>query len=177
LVARTEYDLGRRAFLLAFTNVVAIQFASSVVLFATRDHRAISASGEASAWLKRNAMTIAVIIGLGAVLSVNLRDVVSERLFETRVQGILVGQIATKHTLAKVDTVTFDGDTVAGAVVVRAVVRSVDNIEPAEVSEIEQWLPTAPGGRPVEPRIRQVTIEVVTDEGMLTETGGFLIGD
>ena len=65
LVARAEYQLGWRAFLLAFTNIVAIQFASSVVLFATRERRATDTAASTSRWLKRNASDTRCARGVG----------------------------------------------------------------------------------------------------------------
>jgi uncharacterized membrane protein len=83
LLARGEYQLALGAFLLVFTNMVAIQFAASVVLLLC-GYGGVSqkVSFQLAAFLKRNAISIGILIILGLSLTANLVKVVRQQLFE-----------------------------------------------------------------------------------------------
>ncbi|MEO8266113.1 MAG: DUF389 domain-containing protein [Ilumatobacteraceae bacterium] len=171
LIARADYQLGWHALLLAITNIVAIQFASSIVLLLTgyREHE--TRSGNRWGWLERNVATLVVLVVLGVALAFNLRNVLAEQLFESRVRDTIVRDLRSSHPFAHVDDVRFDVDSSSGHLVVRAVVRTVDTISPPEVAEIEDQLPNTPSGRQRELRIREVHVDVITRSGPITEIG------
>lgn len=171
LAARSEFHLSSRALLLAFTNIVAIQFASSVVLLLSGYRERGVRSGGLWRWLRRNALTAIALITLGTVLTINLRDVVSEQLYRSDVKATIEREITRHHDSAHIDGVRFETDPDTGILIIRAVVRAVDDIDSAEVAAIEAQLPNPPSGRDFELRIRQIRIDVITSHGALIDTG------
>lgn len=81
LFARDEYQPGFKAFLLAFTCMVAIQFASSLVLMLTGFHQVLHARGLVwDVFLRRNLVSIIILAVLSVILTGNLQHVVETRL-------------------------------------------------------------------------------------------------
>lgn len=120
LFARGEYRLAGGAFLLAFTNIVAIQIAASFVMWVSGYGRIAQKSTFGRSVLLRNAVSIVVLIVLGVVLTINLRQDVSKLLFESNVRQTLDREL-THYPGSYLDDVRFSPD--LGKTTIRAVVR------------------------------------------------------
>jgi len=165
LFARGEYQLGLGAFLLAFTNMVAIQFASSVVLWLTGFHQVTQTAGSALAtFIKRDAVSITILVALGVILAANLHQVISKQLFETAARETLRREIESSVGSHLVE-VRFE--TTADTTVVRAVVRGPNLPSAAQVAAVEAKLPPPPDGTVVELRIRFVQTMIINRDGPL----------
>lgn len=86
-LARGEYHLAFEAFLLAFTNIVAIQVAGSVVMWlgGYRGEARMTRGGA----LKRNLLSVVVLCILAVVLGAELRDEISKEVYDAKVHKIL----------------------------------------------------------------------------------------
>ncbi len=169
LVARGEFHLGGQALLLAFANIVAIQFVASIVLLLTGYHEPSPRSVSTRKWLKRNAISLLVLVALLATLSERFRAVIANELYETHVRTTLKHELAKAHPLVHVDHVRFDTDTPGSELVIRATVRTTSNVTAREVADIERMLPDPPGSTTFTLRVRQVRIRVITRSGPLID--------
>jgi uncharacterized hydrophobic protein (TIGR00271 family) len=164
LLARDETGLAGGAFLLAFVNMVAIQFASSVVFWIAgfRGKSRPRAAGYRA--LGHNAVSIVLLITLAVLLAVATHRSVQIRLFETKVREILQERI-DRYPGANLSEVRFE--TTNKETLVRAVVRSPSHFSGDDVAVLERELPAAPNGTTVSLHVRRVGIEEVTRDGLV----------
>jgi uncharacterized hydrophobic protein (TIGR00271 family) len=171
LFARAEYSLGLGALLLAFTNMVAIQFASSLVLWLTGFRRVTRARGlELGIFLKRNVVSIVIVATLGVVLTVNLNNVVSRQLFEATARATLRQDInAVPGNYLTEVRIERTGDTT----IVRAVVRGPEPPSAEQVRALEADLPVPPDGTAIELRVRYIQTMIINRDGPIYTDGDF----
>jgi uncharacterized hydrophobic protein (TIGR00271 family) len=164
LFARGEVDLASGALLLTFTNMVAIQFASSVVLWLTGFRRISRTSGlSLLAFAQGNVISIVILIAMAVVFTTSLQRVVAKRLYEASVRSTLQEEIKDSVGSHLVE-VRFD-ETVPGRNIVRAVIRGPHPPSAAQVAALEAKLPIYPRRTIVELRIRFVQTTIVNREG------------
>ena len=165
LFARGEYQLGLGAFLLAFTNMVAIQFAFSFVLWLTGFRRVTRKRGlDWSTFLKRNLVSIIILTLLAVILTSNLQRVITKRLYETSVRETLRRQVEASNGYY-LSEVRFE--TTRDATIVRAVVRGPSLPSAQQVARMESQLPPVPDGTSLELRIRYVQTAIINRDGPL----------
>jgi uncharacterized hydrophobic protein (TIGR00271 family) len=165
LFARGEVSLAGGALLLAFTNMVGIQFASSVVLWCSGFHRLTDTTGLGLLILaRRNAVSIIMLSALVFTLSVNLDKVVAEQLYKASVRSNLQQSI-DKFAGDYLAGVRFEQDT--EKIIVRALVRGPSAPLPEQVADMESRLPAAPTGAKSELRVRFVEARVISPNGAL----------
>ena len=160
--ARGEWDNAFGAYLLAFANIIAIQFSSSIVLWLAGFRKALDRfyRNEKVVWL--NGVSLALIILLFIALGANTKMVVTRILYETNTRKVLLEEI--KHYPgAHISDIRMDQE--EGKNLVRVVVGSPNNFSAKEVGMIESKLPAAPNGSPIELRLRHIKVEVMTKDG------------
>ena len=170
LLARGEYKLAGGAFLLAFTNMVAIQLAFSAVLWLNGFRRVSAVAGlQLGTFLKRNAVSIALLVVLAVVLASNLNRLIANEVFKESVEGVLRETINRSPGNYVVD-VRFKqaGETA----LVLAVVRGPHPPTPQEVAALESRLPSPPRAGKTELRVRFVETLTITRGGETTDMGG-----
>lgn len=174
LFARGEMELGYGALLLVFTNIVAIQFASSFVFWCTGFRKISLTQGlPFLTFLKNNAISMVVLGLLAFVLTDSLHEILSKRLYESAIQSTLRKEIDSSAGSHLVE-VRFE-ETAKGVTIVRAVVRGPNPPTGAQVATLESKLPTTPKGKSVELRIRFIHTDVITKEGPTLEGAEFTI--
>jgi len=165
LLARGETQLAFGAFLLAFTNMVAIQFASSVVLWFTGFRKVTRRTGLGlREFVVRNAVSVVILLALSVILTANLQHVVSRQLFESTTRGILqqeIGASAGSHLVE----VRFE--TASDTTIVRAVVRGPASPSATQVAAMETKLPSPPDGTKMELRVRFVQSMIINRDGRM----------
>jgi uncharacterized hydrophobic protein (TIGR00271 family) len=171
LLSRGEVTLSMGAFLLAFSNMVAIQFAASAILWFNRVQNA-SKMGvfELRKFLRRNAATICILIILGIILSSNLQQVVTKELFEDSTTAILEKEISSSLGSYLVEA-TFEKN--SNTTIVRAVMRGPTPPSAEQVGIMEDRLPAPPDGTRIELRIRFVETIIVNRNGLLYSDANF----
>ena len=171
LFARGQYQLGFGALLLAFTNMVGIQFASSCVLWLTGFRLVTTTRGlNLSIFLKRNIVSITILAVLAILLAGNLQRVIAKKLFETSVNGIMHHELSTLNGYY-LDAVRFE--TKHGTTIVRAVVRGPNPPLAQQVANLERKLPAPPDGTVIELRIRFVETMIIDRNGLLFTDSDF----
>jgi uncharacterized membrane protein len=161
-LARGEYALAWGAFLLAFTNIVAIQVAGSLVMW-LGGYRGSQQTARFSA-LKRNLLSVAVLCALAVFLGSRLQELVSKQVYESSVRRILTSA-AKNHRGANLAEIRFQE--VVKQTVVVAVYRTPSPFTPEEVGALELQLPLRSGTTKLELRVRSVPVSVASKSGYL----------
>ena len=89
LFANGELQLGFGALLLAATNIIAIQFTNALVLWVLGFRRLVNDDYKSNTYwtfLQRNAITLLLLGGLGAYLTINLQTNAKQQGFESSVK-------------------------------------------------------------------------------------------
>lgn len=165
LLARGEYHLAFNAFSLAFANIIAIQFASSAVMWFT-GLRHVDQKKKANivTFLKRNTVSLLILGMLACILANNLKAVINKQVYENRVTKILSEEIAGFEG-SHVAEVRFE--TTSGISIIRAVVRGPHLPSASDVKNLEEKLPSLSNNLTNELRIRFVQTVVVNRNGLL----------
>jgi uncharacterized hydrophobic protein (TIGR00271 family) len=165
LLARGAFALSGGAYLLAFTNIVAIQVAFSGVLW-LRGFRQVSevAGLRLGVFLRRNVVSILILAVLAVVLTENLRTAVAKQVFEGAVRHALRQVIARNPGSRLADVRLQAGEK---ATIVRAVIRGPRQPSIGEVAGFAAALPRDPDGSKLELRVRFVQTVTVTPQGIL----------
>jgi len=175
LFARGEIGLGVGAFSLALINMVAIQFAFSVVLWFTGFRQVTHTSGlSLMTFVKRNIVSIVVLSVLAVVLTHSLQRVIARQMYETRTRFTLQQDI---HATAGSHLAEIRFETLQGTTFVKAVVRGSTPPSAAQVAAMEAKLPSPHDGTQVELRIRFVQTLIINRDGPLYQDNGFSVRD
>ena len=161
-LARGDFRLAFGALLLAFTNMVGIQVACSLVMWLS-GYRG-TAKYLRDSELKRNLVSVALMLVLAVVLGVQLRELIAKQSYEASVRRILE-TASTTHKGAYLTEVRFQRS--PGMAIVVAVYRTPSPFTPEEVGSLEPKLPRRPGTTKLELRIRSVPISVASKQGYL----------
>jgi uncharacterized hydrophobic protein (TIGR00271 family) len=169
LLARGSTKLALGAFLLALTNMVAIQFTSSVVFWIAGYGGMTRFRSSGYRIFLRNLVSLILLVILGTFLWARTYTAVNNMLFEAGVRKTLQGYLQS-HPESHLTEVRFE-DT-EGKTIIRAVIRSPAPFFARDVAEMERQLPASPNGSAIELHVRRVAVEVMTGKGPLFETGG-----
>ena len=166
LLARGQHQLAFGAFLLTFTNIVAIQFASSVVLFVTGFRKVSQTKGLSFLqFLKFNFVSIAILAVLAVVLTNSMHEVLSKKIYEANVRHVLERECATADGCFLADVRI--SENARKESVISVVVRGPNPPSPQRIASIEKKLPAHPKGLPVELRARYVPTTTINRDGVL----------
>lgn len=160
--ARGEWENAGGAYLLAFANIVAIQFSSSVVLWLAGFHKAIDYfyRNDRVIWL--NVISLSLLAILFTSLGANTQKVVVKMLFETNTRKIMQQELE-HYPGARMSELTIAEEDDKN--IVRVVVRSPFGFSAKDVELLEAKLPDAPNKLPLELRLRHVKVVVMTKRG------------
>jgi len=169
LLARGDYALARGAFLLAFTNMVAIQFAVSVVFWVSGYSQMARNLTAGHRVFLRNLVSLVLLVSLAVILGISTHRMAARLLFEAKARKLLALAMQD-HPGAYLAEVRFARGNVG--TIVRAVVRSPRAFSPQEVAAMEHRLPPSLNGSKIELRVRHVPTDVMTGQGPLFENEG-----
>jgi uncharacterized hydrophobic protein (TIGR00271 family) len=174
LLARGDFSMAGNAALLAFTNMIAIEFIATIMLLIFKCGKAsfnLNLKSLVKA-LPRFSISIIIFLALGVVLFGNLRQVITDQTFRTQTYGIVQEQI-TELSGMYLEEVRYE--TTPQALIVRAVVRGPFELTPAQVAYIAGKLPAPPNGLTMDFRLRFVKTIVITGNGYLYDDSASLI--
>lgn len=165
LLSRGAVDHALGALLLALTNMVAIQFAASLVFWLSGFGQLPTRSGGSwVSFVRSNALSLVVLGLLAVVLSNSLHQLVEGELYESATRSVLQATINNRPGCYLVD-VRFDR-TQPGKTLVRAVIRGPTPPTGAQVAALENQLPRPPELGAVELRIRFVKTLSIDRHGL-----------
>jgi uncharacterized hydrophobic protein (TIGR00271 family) len=162
-LARGDVGLAVGACELALTNIVAIQLASSAVLW-IGGFRGNPRATRVTDVLRRNLLSALVVVALALVLGVQLGRVVGVQRYEVAVRSAL-NAATTNHKGSYLTDMRIQH--VGGRVLVVAVYRTPTPFTPEEIRVIEPGIPVMPGANGLDLRIRSVPVTVASRTGYI----------
>ncbi len=165
--ARGDWENASGAFLLAFANIVAIQFASTIVLWLAGFHQCIDRFYQDTKIVSLNLVSFLLLGLLFGVLSINTKLLVAQAVFEADIRKVLREEIR-QYPGARIGDIEIDQK--QGKHLVRLLMHSPYNVSAQEVGKLEAKLPKAPNDWPVELRLRHFRVDVMTKDGMVYDT-------
>jgi len=165
LFARGEFTLGGGALLLTFTNIVAIQFSSSVVFWLSGFRKISRTSGLSFlGFIQGNFVSIAILCVLAIVLTDKVQEILARKGFELKTESILRSKIISASSyMMPVRFIENDSD----LCIVSAGMVAPTPPTPAQIVELEKLLPPHPEGKALELRLRYARTTVLNRNGPL----------
>jgi uncharacterized hydrophobic protein (TIGR00271 family) len=164
-LARGNYELSAGALLLVITNMVAIQVASSAVMW-LRGYRGVFTAGQGvRGAFQRNVLSVGLLLALTVGLTINLQRLIQSEVYQNSVRRAL-RVAAASHEGAYLADVRFARD--ESRFIVTAVYRTPLPFTPEEVRTLERALPRPSNIRgDLELRVRSIPVTVASKNGYL----------
>ncbi len=173
LFANGEMQMGLGALLLALTNIIAIQFTNALVLWLLGFRRLVDDDYKSKTYLtflRRNAVTLLLLGGLGTYLSINLQTSAKQQGFENNVKETInsyfsdKGNVLTNTQFDKSDTNQ----------VVRAVIHGETTPSSYDVRQIEAIIEqdmadNFPGYLPIKLQLRYMPVQVIESHPLIQD--------
>ena len=173
LFANGEIQMGLGALLLALTNIIAIQFTNALVLWLLGFRRLVDDDYKSSTYLtflRRNAVTLLLLGGLGAYLTINLQTNAKQQGFESSVKETINSYFSDKGNV--LTNTQFDKDTTNQ--VVRAVIRGETTPTFYDVRQIEAIISKDmaehfPDYLPIKLQLRYMPVQVIESHPLIQD--------
>ncbi len=159
-----EWELASGAFILFFSNFVAIQCAYSIVLFMLRFRPAEHHKYGIKALAKNVLPSLAIFLGLAVFLAAQLDSALSQRKLRGQITTSLREGIAPLPGAYLQEMQFSPGDTIA----IIAAINTPDPITPETVASLEQML-VRKISRPLQLSVRSILVKVANRERYLFE--------
>jgi len=183
LLANGEMQLGLGALLLAATNILAIQFTNALVLWVLGFRRLVDDDYKSNTYLtflQRNAVTLLLLGGLGAYLTINLQTNAKQQIFESSVKEAINSYFIDQGNVLT----NTQFDTSEKNQVVRAIVRGETLPSSYDVRQIETLITqnmaeNFPEYLPIKLQLRYLPVQVIesnpTTQDKLDETDAAIL--
>jgi len=183
LLANGEMQLGLGALLLAATNILAIQFTNALVLWVLGFRRLVDNDYKSNTYLtflQRNAVTLLLLGGLGAYLTINLQTNAKQQIFESSVKEAINNYFIDQGNVLT----NTQFDTSEENQVVRAIVRGETLPSSYDVRQIETLITNDmaenfPEYLPIKLQLRYLPVQVIesnpTTQDKLDETDAAIL--
>lgn len=167
LLARGEYHLAFGAFLLAFTNIISIQFASSAVMWFTGFHRVVRKYNqvEFQTFFKNNSASLLILAILAVSLTSNLHNVIAKQVYENKIRQMLIKEIDTAESFNDLAGIRFEK--LKNQSIIRVTVRGITPFTAEQVKTIEAKLPLFSSRIKNELRIRFLQTMIINRDGIV----------
>ena len=173
LFANGEMQLGLGALLLAFTNIIAIQFTNALVLWLLGFRRLVDEDYKSKTYLtflRRNAVTLLLLGGLGAYLTINLQTNAKQQVFESSVKETINSYFSDKGNVLT----NTQFDRTDGNQVVRAVIRGETTPNSYDVRQIEtiitqDMVDNFPDYLPIKIQLRYIPVQVIESHPLIQD--------
>lgn len=166
-LARGELRMAGAAFVLFFTNLVAIELANALVLWLHGYHlippRELESPMDRRLQRLRNAFSVTLLLTLTVFLGINFSRTLERQRFEREVRSQLASSLRVYPGAHLTDlSIRWQG----GRVVVSAGVRTPASLTPLQVAALERRLPV-PSDGPIELHVLSVLIKEAVRDGYL----------
>lgn len=173
LFAHGELTLGFGAALLALTNIIAIQFTNTLVLWFLGFRRLVDddyKSGTFLIFLQRNAVTLLLLAGLGTYLTINLQASAKKQAFESNVKETINSYFVDKGNVLT----NTQFDTMGDNQVVRAVIQGEATPSSYDVQQIEAIIAqdmkeNFPDYLPLKLQLRYLPVQVIESHPLIQD--------
>lgn len=173
LFAHSEMQMGLGALLLAITNIIAIQFTNALVLWLLGFRRLVDDDYQSNTYLtflRRNAVTLLLLAGLGTYLTINLQTNAKQQVFESSTKEAINNYFIDKgNVLTNTQFDTSDENQV-----VRAVIRGESTPSSYDVRKIEaiitaDMVENFPEYLPIKLQLRYLPVQVIEANPLVTD--------
>ncbi|WP_201616438.1 DUF389 domain-containing protein [Psychrobacter urativorans] len=173
LFANGEMQLGLGAALLALTNIIAIQFTNAMVLWFLGFRRLVDDDYKSSTYLtflRRNAVTLLLLVGLGVYLTINLNTNARQQTFENNVKETVNSYFKSKGNVLT----NTQFDRTDGYEIVRAVIRGETTPSSYDVRQIEATITqnmedNFPSYLPIKLQLRYLPVQVIESNPLIQD--------
>lgn len=173
LFANGEMTLGFGAALLALTNIIAIQFTNAMVLWFLGFRRLVDDDYKSNTYLtflRRNAVTLLLLIGLGIYLTINLNTNARQQTFENNVKETINSYFLDKGNV--LTNTQFDNTD--SHQTIRAVIRGETTPNSYDVRQIEAVITqnmadNFPDYLPVKLQLRYLPVQVIESDPLIQD--------
>lgn len=172
-VTRGEFDNAAGAYLLAFTNIVAIQFSTSVMLGLAGFRRAFHQFELKSKIFWLHALSLSLMIGLSLLLGYQSRILLADYLYQSQVSKAL-DQALLSFRGANLQQVRIERIKGENLTLIRALVGSPRGFSASEVGKLEGQIPPPADGSQPRLRIRHVKVTIMERSGPIYEADEIL---
>ncbi len=176
LLANGETELALGAFLLTFTNILAIQFTNSLVLWLAGFRRVMpedmakSASkiGQITLFIRRNVVTALLLLAVSVYLALNFNQAIKQQTFEKQVKAIVQKNIENQPSYLV--SAQFDAnkstDTQTSNYLIRVLIQGLSQPTYEQVRQMENQVQrlsseTYPSRIPIKLQVRFVPEQVI----------------
>lgn len=162
LFAHMEWKNSANAFLLALTNIIAIQISSSLVLWIAGFRRGSTQEVQSNVkeFLKRNFVSLIVLALLGIYLSFNFYGMLNSRLYQSSTEAKIAEEF--NHNNNIIDTVQFDPR--ESFTLIRVSLRGDIPPSPIQIAALNQKLLPDVNDNPSIVQVRFIPIDIIQAE-------------
>lgn len=159
LLSRAEFRLSANAFLLTFTNIIAIQVSSAMVLWIAGFRRGSNeeVTSKYLEFIKRNGVSLVILLSLAVYLSFNLFYSVHNELYKAKITDQLSQSLNNETNI--IDTVEFNPN--PHFTLARVFIRGVTPPSIQQIDELNRTLDTDRNGHPTYVQIRFIPIQII----------------
>lgn len=173
LFANGEMQLGLGALLLAITNIIAIQFTNALVLWFLGFRRLVDDDYKSNTYLtflRRNAVTLLLLVGLGIYLTINLNTNAKQQTFENNVKDSINSYFIDKGNVLT----NTQFDKANGYQTIRAVIRGETTPSSYDVRQIEATITqnmadNFPDYLPIKLQLRYLPVQVIESDPLIAD--------
>ena len=173
LFANHEIQLGLGALLLALTNIIAIQFTNALVLWLLGFRRLVDDDYKSSTYLtflRRNAVTLLLLGGLGAYLTINLQTNAKQQGFESSVKETINNYFSDKgNVLTNTQFDKNDTDQVVRAVIRGETTPTFYDVRQIEAIISKDMAENFPDYLPIRLQLRYMPVQVIESHPLVKE--------
>jgi uncharacterized hydrophobic protein (TIGR00271 family) len=173
LLANGELQLGLGAFLLAITNIIAIQFTNALVLWLLGFRRLVDDDYKSNTYLtflRRNAVTLLLLGGLGTYLTINLQTNAKQQVFESNVKETINSYFIDKgNVLTNTQFETVDDNQVVRAVIRGETTPSSYDVRQIELAITQDMATNFPKYLPIKLQLRYLPVQVIESNPLIQD--------
>ena len=162
LLAHAELRHSANAFLLALTNMVAIQISSSLVLWIAGFRRGSNEQVQSNVleFIKRNAISLIFLLILAIYLSSNFIHMLQKQMYETKSKTAIEQLLNQKNNI--IDTIQFERQ--KQYTLIRVVVRGDTVPTLSQIKQLNQMMPADDRSNPTVVQVRFIPVQIIEEQ-------------
>ena len=162
LLAHAELRHSANAFLLALTNMVAIQISSSLVLWIAGFRRGSNEQVQSNVleFIKRNVISLIFLLILAIYLSANFIHMLQKKMYETKSKTAIEQLLNQKNNI--IDTIQFEQQ--KQYTLIRVVVRGDTVPTLSQIKQLNQMMPADDRSNPTVVQVRFIPVEIIEEQ-------------
>ena len=159
LLAHWDLRLSANALLLAFTNIIAIQISSSLVLWIAGFRRGSDEEVQSNVieFVKRNFVSLLFLLVLGVYLTANFLHMIQKQIYETKARTAIISTLNKNNNI--IDKIQFDAQ--SEYTLARVVVEGDTVPSSMEIQKLNEVLPKDAKKKPTIVQVRFVPVQII----------------